>query len=173
MQRTRLAAVSSERGRAGTVYTVDPVLQLDLAGRLEQVRVAEGRAEAEDVVPLRMLRYRLHDRTVDDDQMLRGGLDRAALARIARIEQQGRTLQAHPVALPAALAGQLDLVLLAQQPLLHRQEAAGEAKRKGRAMVRTWVQGDRFAQRYLPRLSHSASTVEGGGRRTGRLRFVR
>lgn len=102
------------------MYTVDPVLQFNLAGRLEEVRIAERRAQTEDVVPLRVLRDRLHDGTVNDDQMLRSSLDRAALTRIARIEQQGGTFQTDPVALPATLAGQLDLVLLAQEPFLDR-----------------------------------------------------
>lgn len=105
------------------MYTVDPVLQLDLAGRLEQVRIAEGRAQTEDVVPLRVLRNRLHDRAVHDDQVLRGGLNGATLPRVARVEQQGGTFQTDPVALPAALAGQLDLVLLAQEPFLDRKES--------------------------------------------------
>lgn len=70
-----------------------------------------------------MLGYRLHDGAVDDDQVLGGRLGGPALLRLARVEEQGRALQADPVALPAALARQLDLVLLAQQPLLHAQEA--------------------------------------------------
>ena len=56
-----------------------------------------------------MLGDGLHDGPVDDDEVLGRGFDGAALARVARIEQQGGALQAHPVALPAALAGQLDL----------------------------------------------------------------
>lgn len=128
--------MSGERGRAGTVYTVDPVLQLDLARRLEQVRVPERRAQTEDVVPLRVLRNRLHDRAVHDDQVLRGGLNGATLPRVARVEQQGGTFQTDPVALPAALAGQLDLVLLAQEPFLDREEAACASVRvDGKSMI--------------------------------------
>lgn len=44
--------------------------------------------------------------------MLGRRLNAATLARIARIEQQRGALQAHPVALPATLASQLDLMLL-------------------------------------------------------------
>ena len=44
------------------------------------------------------------------------------LSGVARIEEQSRALQTHPVALPAPLPGQLHLVLLTQQPLLHAQE---------------------------------------------------
>ena len=71
-----------------------------------------------------MLRDGLHDGSVHDDEVLGGGLDGAAFARVARVEEQRGALEAHPVALPAPLARQLDLVLLPQQPLLHAQEPA-------------------------------------------------
>ena len=51
----------------------------------------------------------LHDGAVDDDEVLGRGLDGAALPRVARVEEQRRPLQAHPVALPTALPGQLHL----------------------------------------------------------------
>ena len=76
---------------------------------LEQICVPEGRRQTEDVVPLGVLRDRLHDCAVDDDQVLRSGLHGAALAGVARVEQERGALQADPVALPAALASQLDL----------------------------------------------------------------
>ena len=98
---------------------------------MKEIGIAEGGTEAEYVVALRMLRYRLHDRPVDDDEVLRRRLDGPRLLRLARVEEQRRTLQADPVALPAALARQLDLVLLAQQPLLHRQESVDSDKRIG------------------------------------------
>ena len=56
-----------------------------------------------------MFGYRLHDGPVHDDEVLGGGLHRPALPGVARVEQEGRALQAHPVPLPAALAGQLNL----------------------------------------------------------------
>ena len=51
----------------------------------------------------------LHDCAVDDDEVLWRGLDGAALPRVARVEEQRGPLQAHPVALPTALPGQLNL----------------------------------------------------------------
>ncbi len=51
----------------------------------------------------------LHDCPVDDDEVLRRRLHRAALAGVARVEEERRPLQADPVALPAALARQLNL----------------------------------------------------------------
>ena len=51
----------------------------------------------------------LHDGSVDDDEVLGRGLDRAALPRVAGVEEQRGALQAHPVALPPALPGQLNL----------------------------------------------------------------
>lgn len=53
-------------------------------------------------------------------------LNGSALPRVARVEEESGALQAHPVALPAALVCQLDLVLLPQQPLLHGQKSANE-----------------------------------------------
>ena len=89
---------------------------------LEKVGVAESGAETEDEVALRMLGNGLHDGAVDDDQVLGRGLHVAAVAWIARVEQQRRALQTDPVAAPAALSCQLYLVLLPQQPFLHAQE---------------------------------------------------
>lgn len=51
-----------------------------------------------------MFRDGLHNGAIDDDEMFGRGLDGAALARVARVEEQRRALQAHPVALPAAFA---------------------------------------------------------------------
>ena len=76
---------------------------------LEEVGVPESGGEAEDVVPLGVLWDGLHDGAVDDDEVLGRGLHAAALARVARVEEKGRALKAHPVALPAALASKLDL----------------------------------------------------------------
>ena len=98
-----------------------------LTGRLEQVGVTERRAQAEDVVPLGVFGDGLHDGPVHDDEVFGRRLHRAALARIARVEQQRRALQAHPVALPAALPRQLDLVFLPQKPFLHAEESATES----------------------------------------------
>lgn len=89
---------------------------------LEQIRIAECGAQTENIVASRMLRYGLHNSTVHDNQMLGRRVDGPALARVARIEQQCGALQAHPIALPAACLGQLDLVFLAQHPFLDRQK---------------------------------------------------
>ena len=51
----------------------------------------------------------LHDCSVDDDEVLRRRLDGASLPRVARVEEERGALQAHPVTLPPALPGQLDL----------------------------------------------------------------
>ena len=37
---------------------------------LEEIRIAKGRGQAEDVVPLGVLRNGLHDGPVDDDEVL-------------------------------------------------------------------------------------------------------
>ena len=95
---------------------------------LEEIGVAERRAETKDKVSLRMLRNWLHDGTVDDDEMFGRGLDVASLARVARVEEQRRPLEAHPVAAPSAFPGQLHLVFLAQQPLFDAQEPVPTAK---------------------------------------------
>ena len=71
---------------------------------LEEIRVPERRGETEDVVPLGVLGDCLHDGAVDDDEVLRRRLDRPALSRVARVEEEGRALQTDPVALPTALA---------------------------------------------------------------------
>jgi len=84
-----------------------------LTGRLEEIGIAERRAQTEDVVALGMLGYRLHNCTIHDNQVLGRRLHTPALPGVARIEEQRGALQAHPVALPAPLSGQLDLVLLA------------------------------------------------------------
>lgn len=84
-----------------------------LTGRLEEIGIAERRAQTEDVVALGMLGYRLHNCTVHDNQVLGRRLHAPALAGVAGIEEQRGALKAHPVALPAPLPGQLDLVLLA------------------------------------------------------------
>lgn len=84
-----------------------------LTGRLEEIGIAERRTQTEDVVALGMLRYRLHNCTIHDNQVLGRRLHTPALPGIARIEEQRGALQAHPVALPAPLSCQLDLVLLA------------------------------------------------------------
>lgn len=73
-----------------------------------------------------MLGDGLHDGAVHDDEMLGRRLHGAALARVARVEQERRALQTYPVALPAALPRQLNLVLLTQQPLLHAQKPVGK-----------------------------------------------
>lgn len=95
---------------------------------MEEISVPEGGAQTEDVVALGMLRNGLHDRPVNDDQMFGRCLHGTTLARVAGIEEQRRTLQAYPIALPAALPRQLDLVLLPQQPLLHTQKSARTKK---------------------------------------------
>lgn len=69
-----------------------------------------------------MFGYGLHDGTVDDDEMFGRCLDVASLARIARVEEQRRPLEANPVAAPSALPGQLHLMFLTQKPLLDAQE---------------------------------------------------
>jgi hypothetical protein len=76
-----------------------------------------------------MLGYGLHDGPVDDDEMLGCGFDVAALAGVARVEQERRPFQTDPIAAPAALPGQLHLVFLAQQPFLHAQKPVHEAER--------------------------------------------
>ena len=71
---------------------------------LKEVGVAEGGAEAEDEVALGVFGNGLHDGAVDDDEVLGRRLDVAAVeARVARVEEQRRALQADPVAAPAAL----------------------------------------------------------------------
>lgn len=90
---------------------------------LEEIGVPEGGGEAENVVSLGVLGDGLHDGAVDDDEVLGRRLDGASLARVARVEEQRGALEAHPVALPAALPRQLDLVLLAQQPLFNAEKS--------------------------------------------------
>lgn len=70
-----------------------------------------------------MLGDRLHDRAVDDDQVFRCRLHGTALLGVTRVEEKRGPLQADPVTLPTPLPGQLDLMLLAQQPLLHAEES--------------------------------------------------
>jgi hypothetical protein len=89
---------------------------------LEEIGVPEGGREAENVVSLGVLGDGLHDGAVDDDEVLGRRLHRASFARVARVEEQRGALEAHPVTLPAALPRQLDLVLLAEQPLFHAEK---------------------------------------------------
>jgi hypothetical protein len=96
---------------------------------LEEIGISERCAETKDEVTLRMLGYGLHDGPVDDDEMLGCGFDVAALAGVARVEQERRPFQTDPIAAPAALPGQLHLVFLAQQPFLHAQKPVHEAER--------------------------------------------
>ena len=92
---------------------------------LEQVGISEGSTQAEDVLSFGMFWNRLHDGAVHDDEVFWRLLYAAPLARLARVEQQCGALQAHPVALPAAFSGQLHLVFLPQQPLLHGEIPSG------------------------------------------------
>lgn len=89
---------------------------------MKQIGVPESGAQTEDVVAFRVLGNRLHNGAINNDQMFGGGLHRPALTRVTRIKQQSGALQAHPIALPAPFAGQLDLVLLAQKPFFHGKE---------------------------------------------------
>ena len=97
---------------------------------LEQVGVSERRAQAEDVVSFRVLGDGLHDGAIHDDQVFGRGLDTPTFSRVARVEEEGRTLQAHPVAFPAALAGQFDLkeekkeMTVRKSSQVHRKVAA-------------------------------------------------
>ena len=74
MEGAGLAAVPGEGGGAGGVDAVDPVVQLHLAGSLEEIGVSECCRETEYEVSLGMLRYRLEDGSVHDDQMFRSSL---------------------------------------------------------------------------------------------------
>lgn len=95
-----------------------------LARSLEEVGVSKGGTQAEDKVAFRVLGDGLHDGTVHDDQMFGGCFDATPFSRLAGVEEQRGPFEADPVALPAAFTGQLDLVLFAQQPLLHAQKSA-------------------------------------------------
>ena len=97
------------------------------SSNLEEVGVAEGGAETEDEVALRMLGYGLHDGAIDDDEVFGRRFDVAAVARVARVEEERGALEADPVAAPAALPRQLHLVLLAQQPFLHTEKPGSRA----------------------------------------------
>lgn len=89
---------------------------------LEQICVPERRGQAEDEVPFGVLGDGLHDGAVHDDEVLGGGVDGASVPVVARVEEQRRPLQAHPVPLPAPFPRQLHLLPLPQEPLLHAQE---------------------------------------------------
>ena len=91
---------------------------------LKEVGVAEGGAQAEDEVALRVLRNGLHDGAVDDDEVFGRRLHVAPVAGVARVEEQRGALEADPVAAPAALPRQLHLVLFPQQPFFHAQKPA-------------------------------------------------
>lgn len=94
-----------------------------LVAYLEEVGVAESGAQAEYEIPLGMLGDRLHNGAIDDDQMLGRCLNMAPFPRVARVEEQGGSFQADPVATPASLRSQLDLMFLAEQPFLDAQES--------------------------------------------------
>jgi hypothetical protein len=81
---------------------------------LKQVSITERSAKAKYVIALGMFGNRLHNGAIDDDQMLGRRFNRPTLARIARVEQKSCALQAYPVAFPAALSSQFDLMLFAQ-----------------------------------------------------------
>lgn len=90
---------------------------------LEQIGIPERGAETKYVIPLGMLGNRLHNRSIDDNQVFRCRLHGSALLGIAGVEKKRGALQADPVALPASLPSQLDLMLLAQQPLLYAEKS--------------------------------------------------
>ena len=98
--RPRTAA--SELGGTGAVDGRYPVVPLHQTGRVEEVGVAEGGRQAEDVVPLGVLGNRLHQTGVDEDEVARTGFDdvpaaRLAVAAVAAVEEQGGALQTDPV----------------------------------------------------------------------------
>lgn len=99
-------------------------MQSYLTWSLEEVGVTEGRAETKDVIPFGVFWYGLHDGTVDNDEVLGRSFNWTSFSRVAGVEQERGALQANPVALPATLSGELNLVLFAKQPLLHTQEPA-------------------------------------------------
>jgi hypothetical protein len=96
---------------------------VSLFTNLKEVGIPKGCAEAEDVVPFWVLWYRLHDRTINNNEVLGGCLNRASLSGVTWIEEKGGALEAYPVALPASLACQLYLVLFPKQPFLHTQKS--------------------------------------------------
>ena len=74
MESPRLASVSGEGRSTSRMDAVDPVVQLDLTGSLEQVGVSKCCGETEYEISLGMLRDWLEDGSVHYDQMLRSGL---------------------------------------------------------------------------------------------------
>ena len=58
---------------------IHPSIHSSNSSYLEEIRIPEGRWEAEDEVSLRVLGYRLEDGAVHDDEVLRGRLHAAAL----------------------------------------------------------------------------------------------
>lgn len=88
----------------------DPERHTYLAGGLEEIGIAERGAKAENVISFRVFGDRLHDGTVDDDQMFWGRLHRSTFARIARVKQQGCSFQTYPVTFPTPFPRQLDLM---------------------------------------------------------------
>lgn len=85
-----------------------------LARSLEQVRVTKCGTQTEYVVSFGVLWNRLHDGSINYDQMLGSCFYRASFAGIARIEKQCSALQAYPVALPTTFARQFNLMLLSE-----------------------------------------------------------
>jgi len=90
---------------------------------LKQIGVSERGAQTEYVIPLGVFGNRLHNRSVNDNQMFRCRLHGSALLGIAGVEKKRGTLQADPVSLPASLPSQFDLMLLTQQPLLYAEKS--------------------------------------------------
>ena len=85
------------------------LVSFEINNYLEEVSISECGWEAEDEISFRVFRDGLHDGPVHDDEVLRGGLHRPALLRVARVEQQGGALQANPVAFPSPLASKFNL----------------------------------------------------------------
>lgn len=90
---------------------------------MEQIGISKSGAQAENVVPLRVFWYWLHNSSVDNDQVLGCCLHGPTLARIARVEKECGAFEAHPVAFPASFASQFYLMLLTEQPFLDAQKS--------------------------------------------------
>ena len=102
---------------------------------LKEVRITKGCAQAEDVVSFWVFRNGLHDGAINDNQVLGRCLDRASFSRIARIKEQSRAFQTHPIALPPSFACQLYLVFLAKQPFLDTQDPKQDDNYTGNVRV--------------------------------------
>ena len=108
------------------LYVCISFLVVCVSTHLEEVGVPEGCTEAENVISLWMFRDGLHDGTVHDNEMLGSRLHGAAFPGIARVKKESGALQTDPVALPASLPRQLNLMLLPEKPLLHTQETGNK-----------------------------------------------